>query len=104
VHNKGTFAQALQAECMEVWNVTIGSNFQQLIKHDLIQDITDLNSGHDAFRHPGLQRFNHAKKFKSFILYLNVKHIYFKILTLTVLHQMHWRKSGLRKFFLLLCA
>jgi len=32
VHNKGTFAQALQAECMQVWNVSISTNKFKKIK------------------------------------------------------------------------
>jgi hypothetical protein len=28
-HNKGTFAQALQTECMEVWGVSVGTKIEE---------------------------------------------------------------------------
>jgi hypothetical protein len=64
VHNKGTFAQALQAECMAVWDISIGTKFLYFLKKN--QFATDLNSRHVAFRHQGLQRLNYAQKSKGF--------------------------------------
>jgi hypothetical protein len=95
VHNKGTFAQALQQECMDVWDVSIGTKFQ--FKKNIASICrSDLNSGHAAFRHQRLQRLNHAQKFKGFAT--SLAKICFKNSNFTVLHQMHWRKFGLRMF------
>jgi hypothetical protein len=70
VHNKGTFGQALQAECMEVWNISIGKKFIFIVINPS-EETLNLISGHAAFRPKELQCVKYAQKLEGLQYFLH---------------------------------